>query len=288
LLEFFKTHKFKIIIGIVALLFGMMLYSASADGAENIPRNLLSMVTTPFQKFTSFLSEKTGKVVDVFFHAKDNAEENERLKEQIAELQEKLIDYETVKEENERLKVIGDIKEVNPDYEMASASVISRDPNDRYGSFIIDRGSLHGVELNDPVFTKSGLVGIVTSLGPTSARVRTILSPEISVGVYDITTKELGVLSGDADFAREGKAKLSIMESDTKIEAGSVIVTAGTSGLYPAGIPVGVVEEVRTESHGITKYAVILPTESAEEVLDVIVLTGFLGQGSESVKFDGE
>jgi rod shape-determining protein MreC len=288
LLEFFKTHKFKIIIGIVALLFGMMLYSASADGAENIPRNLLSMVTTPFQKFTSFLSEKTGDVVDVFFHAKDNAEENKQLKEQIAELQEKLIDYETVKEENERLKAISDIKEVNPDYEMAPASVISRDPNDRYGSFIIDRGSLHGIELNDPVFTKSGLVGIVTSLGPTSARVRTILSPGISVGVYDITTKELGVLSGDADLAQEGKAKLSIMESDTKIETGSVIVTAGTSGLYPAGIPVGVVEEVRTEPHGITKYAVILPTESAEEVLDVIVLTGFLGQGSESVKFDGE
>ena len=58
--EFFSSKKFKVILAVIALMFGMMLYSASGDGVANIPRNLLEMVTTPFQKAGAFLSNTIG------------------------------------------------------------------------------------------------------------------------------------------------------------------------------------------------------------------------------------
>lgn len=278
--EFLKSHKFKIIILIIALLFGMMLYSASGDGVENIPRNLLEIVTTPIQKIGSTVSNGVGTFFGWFVDAKKNADENEQLHQQVAELNQKLVDYEKLKDENEQLKTIAGIKELYPDFEIIPASVISRDPADRYASFMIDKGSLHGIQVNDPIITQNGLVGIVTHVGSISSRVKTILSPEISVGAYEISSKELGMVKGDIALSEKGLTKFSILSDNTLLKKGDMISTAGASGLYPKGIPIGYVDEIQTESHGVTKYAMLLPMESIDEVVNVQVVTNFLGQGS--------
>lgn len=285
MLEFFKNNRFKIILAIVALLFGMMLYSASKDGVQNIPANLLTMVTTPFQTAASWVSNGVGGFFDQFLHAQQNADENERLKAEIAALRQQLVEYEELKEENEQIKAIAGIKEVHGDFEMTTAFVISRDPNDSSGSFMIDKGELHGVSLQDPVMTQNGLVGIVTKVGPTSARVQTILSPQLSVAVMENVSGELGTIGGDVELALQGLTKLSVLSGDTGLKAGDLIVTAGASGRFPKGIPVGLVEEIRDESHGITKYAVVRPMEEIEKTDSVIVITDFLGQGSELLDY---
>lgn len=281
--RFFKSHKFKILIAIVALLFGMMLYSASGDGVANIPRNLLEMITTPFQQLTAAVSRGVDDFFGVFINAKKNAVENEQLRAQLAEYNQALIDYEKLKDENEQLKQAVGIKELYPDFEMTIASVVSRDPADRYGSFIIDKGTLNDVSQGDPVMTANGLVGVVTKAGLTSARVQTILSPEVNVSVLEISTKELGVVRGEVKLSQEGLTKMSILSSETKIQEGALIITAGASGAYPKGLPLGTVKEVAGESHGVTKYAVIRPLEPVDSVDTVMVITDFLGQGSEPV-----
>ena len=278
--EFFSSKKFKVILAVIALMFGMMLYSASGDGVANIPRNLLEMVTTPFQKAGAFLSNTIGGWFADLAAAGNNARENEELKQQIAELNQQMADYEKLKDENAQLKEIAGIKELYPDFEVMPAQVVSRDASDRASSFIIDRGSLHGIAVNDPVITANGLVGIVTQVGPISARVKTILSPEIDVSAIDIKTDQLGVVSGSYAYAESGKAKMGILSEETAIEEGNMIVTAGASGLYPKGIPIGTVTKVDTESTGITKYAEIEPFEDVSSVTTVQVVTSFLGQGS--------
>ncbi|WMJ21864.1 rod shape-determining protein MreC [Paludicola sp. MB14-C6] len=283
--DFFKSKKFKILIAIVAVLFGMMLYSASSDGVSNIPRNLLTMITTPFQKGTAYVADATGKFFDKFLNASNISKENERLKKELSELNHQLVDYEKMKDENEQLKKVAKIKESHPDMETTTAFVISRDPSDRYSSFIIDKGALQGVAVNDPVITSNGLIGIVTEVSQINARVQTILSPEIDISAYEIGTKELGVISGEIKLAKEGKCKLSILSEQTEIKKGYMIVTAGSSGKFPKGLPIGRVEEVSTESHGFTKYATITPIEPIEKVVTVQVVTKFLGQGSDLLDY---
>lgn len=283
--EFFKSKKFKIIIAIVAVLFGMMLFSASGNGIANIPRNLLTMITTPFQKGSAYVADATGKFFDKFLNASNISKENESLKKELSKLNHELIDYEKLKDENEQLKKVAGIKENYPDFETTTAFVISRDPNDRYSSFIIDKGTLQGVAVNDPVITSNGLVGIVTEVSQINARVQTVLSPEIDVSSYEIATKELGVISGENKLAQAGKCKMSILSEETKIKKGDMIVTAGSTGKFPKGLPIGRVDDIFTESHGFTMYATISPIEPIDKVVTVQVITKFLGQGSDVMDF---
>ncbi|MFZ2539985.1 MAG: rod shape-determining protein MreC [Oscillospiraceae bacterium] len=283
--EFFKTHKFKILAALISVLFGMMLYSASSEGVNNIPKNLLQVITTPFQQASTYISNSTGNFFDRFLNYKNTIEENEALKAENASLNQKLIDYEKVKDENEQYQVVAGIKGIYPDFEITMASVVSRDPSDRYNSFMIDKGTLHGVAMYDPVMTATGLIGIVTKVGPISARVKTILSPEIDVSVIEISSKELGVLNGDVLLSKEGLAKLSILSEDTVIKSGDMIITAGASGIYPKGIPIGKIVDVKSESHGITKYATVKPLDAIDEVTTVQVITKFNGQGSALIDY---
>ena len=283
--EFFSSKSFKIILAAVALMFGMMLYSASGDGVHNIPRNLLEMVTTPFQQAGAFLSNTVGGWFEGIVSFGNLAQENEDLKKQVAELNQQMVDYEKLKDENEELKAIAGIKEMYPDYDVLPAQVVSRDASDRASSFIIDRGELHGVSLNDPVITANGLVGIVTQVGPISSRVKTILSPEIDVSAFDVKTAQLGIVSGDYTTAQSGIAKMEILAENTDIEEGSMIVTAGASGLYPKGLPIGTVVSISSQENGITQVAVIDPFEDPAHVTTVQVVTDFLGQGSKLEEF---
>lgn len=283
--EFFSSKSFKIILAAIALMFGMMLYSASGDGVHNIPRNLLEIVTTPFQQAGAFLSNTVGGWFEDIASFGNLAKENEELKQTVAELNQQMADYEKLKDENEELKAIAGIKEMYPDYSVLPAQVVSRDASDRASSFIIDRGELHGVALNDPVITENGLVGIVTQVGPISSRVKTILSPEIDVSAYDVKTAQLGIVSGDYTTAQSGIAKMEILAENTDIEEGSMIVTAGASGLYPKGLPIGTVVSISSQENGITQVATIDPFEDPAHVTTVQVVTDFLGQGSKLEEF---
>mgnify|MGYP001623801077 FL=1 len=278
--EFFKSLRFKIILAVVAVILGGMLYAATTGGLATLPEQILSYVVYPVQRAAAAVSDSITGFFSVFVDAQENYEENQRLKEENAELRRQLVDYEDTKTENERLKEITGLKELNPDIEFQPAGVIARDPEDRFGAFTIDIGYLHGISVRDPVVTGEGLVGYISKVGPTYAVVTTILSPDCNVGAMEISTKDTGNITGTVELAAEGCTKLELLPRDTLVEEGGTVVTAGTSGLFPKNLVIGTVEKVELETSGITSYAVIRPVSEISEIKNVFVLTDFLGKGS--------
>ena len=278
--EFFKSLRFKIILAVVAVILGGMLYAATTGGLATLPEQILSYVVYPVQRAAAAVSDSITGFFSVFVDARENYEENQRLKEENAELRRQLVDYEDTKTENERLKEITGLKELNPDIEFQPAGVIARDPEDRFGAFTIDIGYLHGISVRDPVVTGEGLVGYISKVGPTYAVVTTILSPDCNVGAMEISTKDTGNITGTVELAAEGCTKLELLPRDTLVEEGGTVVTAGTSGLFPKNLVIGTVEKVELETSGITSYAVIRPVSEISEIKNVFVLTDFLGKGS--------
>ena len=278
--EFFKSLRFKIILAVVAVILGGMLYAASTGGLATIPEQLLSYVVHPIQRAAASVSDGISEFLSVFLDARANYEENIALKEQIAEYRKMLVDYEDTKTENERLKEITGLKELNEDFEFQPAGVIARDPDDRFGSFTIDIGTLHGISVRDPVVTGAGLIGYISKVGPTYAQVTTILSPDCNVGAMEIRTKDTGNITGTVEYAAEGLTKFELLPRETEVQEGDIVVTAGTSGLFPQNLVVGTVEEVALEQSGITRYAVIRPVTEISEVKNVFVLTDFLGKAN--------
>ena len=278
--EFFSGWKFKVILALAVLLLGVMLYSASVGGEGNLFQNDISYVTVPFQRGAAYVSDSITGFFDRYLQSAANYEENLELKETIRELREQLTDYEEIKNENEQLRQIAGMTETDDALSYTPATIISRDANDTYGTFVIDKGTSDGLALNDPVMSSEGLVGIITAISPINARVKTILNPDVSVGSYEIQSKELGVCRGDAILAQEGYCKMSILSSETTITKGDLIVTSGSSGIYPRGLTIGTAQDIYREDHGVTLYAVVLPVSEITTLKKVYVITDFEGKGS--------
>lgn len=278
--DLLKSKNFKVLLVAVFLVLGIMIYSASTSGQQNIVSSVASFITTPIQKLSALIS---GGINDLGGDLTDIDEiraENELLKEKIRQMQAQLVDYETYKQNYEELRDLLKLKEDSKEMELVSATVISRDSTDAYGTFIIDKGTLQGVAYLDPVITEDGLVGYVSQVGPISSKVTSILSPSTDVGAIDKRTKDGGVLGGDQEYAQNGLTKLSYLQRDCDVTVGDLIVTSGLGGIYPKNLIIGEVTEIRAESQDISLYAVVQPSADIEGCTNVYVITYFEGQGA--------
>ncbi len=278
--DFIHSVKFKILVGILALLVGIMLYAAKTSGDTSYVSSFFGAIFSPIQKVSTTISNKVSTTLDMLVNSDDYYKDNQELKEKLNEMYNQLVDYKNIKDENAQLKEVLGLKEHNPDLKFSPpCKIIGRTTNDLYQSFFIDRGSRDGIKLRDPVITKEGLVGIVSDVQLTYSKVTTVLSPQFPIGVYSVDANVPGTIQGDLESAEKGLTKMLYISRDSNIKTGDVIVTSGTSGLVPKNRIIGTVEEVSPDKGGLSLVATIKPIVNIESLTDVFVLVGFEGQG---------
>lgn len=265
----------KILVTVFVVL--LVVAAVSAAVGKNIFTDIYTRISAPFQQATTAIAEEatggTAKSRDELI------KENEELKNEINELVNQVIDYDDLKKENEVLKKYYGIKDDNPDYQIAIANVIRRDPNDDFYGFTIDKGSHDDVKLNDPVITENGLVGWISEVNVTTSKVTTLLSPEAKVGAIDQKSGDSGIATGSASFSEDGLLMLSVISADNTIKENDIIITTGVGGVYPPNLVIGRVSKLDYNTYDTTPYAVIKPYEDLQSVSDVVVITSFEGQG---------
>lgn len=255
-----------------------MLYTAS-DGSS-IFSNLLGFVSSPMQKVSTVITNNATITAQTATRSNEELmKENAALKSQIDELNKKLVNYYTYQQENAQLRKYMELKNENQDFKPVSAAVIGRDPNDLFYNFQIDKGTLSGIALNDPVITESGLVGWISSVNSSYSRVTTLLSPDTKISALDKVTRDSGVVGSSLKLADSGLVKLGYLTADTTVKPGDIIVTSGLGGVYPRNLPIGTVTKVGHEDYDVSLYAEIQPFVDVKTVRDVMVITSFQGQG---------
>lgn len=278
--DFFTSVRFKILAAILALMVGFMVMSIYTGGTASLFAQVINIVTVPVQKFSTNISEGVTSFFDRFLNSSQIYEQNIRLRAEINEYRNRLVDYDKYKHENEQYRKILDVKEKRQDMELEGASVIARDFTDRFGMFTIDKGTLDGVSYLDPVITEDGLVGYISEVSLTSAKVMTILDVTIAVGAYCSATRDVGIVTGTIELSSAGLCQIEYLPRDSEIASGDVILTGG-GNFFPKDLIIGTVEQVRTGSHGISIVATIRPAAQVKTVKDVFVITSFEGQGGE-------
>jgi rod shape-determining protein MreC len=285
--QFFKSLKFKIILCIAGFFLGIALFSVTKDGKTSFGSQALGTVFNPIRQFSNAISDKVGLVIDLFLDSEKYVEENRQLREQMSDLNKRLTEYEDMKSEIEDLRKFIGIKEENDDFILSPpCSVISRVANDPYGAFVIDRGSRDGISLYDPVVTAEGLVGIITEVANTYSTVRTIFSPELSIGGLCVESRDTGIVEGSLAYAEKGQCKMIYIDKENKIKEGDLIITSGNSGQFPQGYVIGNVKETGIEESGLTSYAVIEPAVNPKEINNVMVIIDFNDDKKEIVEGD--
>ena len=277
--DFFKSRKFKVLIALFIMLIALMLRASWTGGLSPAIEQVAGAVVAPFQKLSSTISDGVSGFFRRNARADEVAQENEALRSEINELRAQLVNYEEYKHENEELRKYLDIeyKEEHPDFEMTPAAVVARDPDSRFYSFTIDKGSLDGVAPYDPVVCADGLVGRVKEVGLTYSKVITILDVEIDVGAYDARTRDIGIVNGSVALAADGRCIMNYLPRESGAAQGDLVVTSG-GNLYPKGLVIGKIARLDNAPGNISLYAEIEPTADIRNLTDVMVITSFNGQ----------
>ena len=277
-MEKFTSKNFKILMIAVVVLLGVLVYGLNAG--TSVFSNVFGTVSAPLLTAGTNTTEGAKEFLNLDGMSKeelkalynDLSEENRKLREQ-------LVDYYTLKDENASYENILSVKKAMPDLQLAAGSVVGRDPNDVFGDFTINCGSLAGVSVGDAVITETGVVGVVEEVYAASSRVRSILSEKTQIGATDKSCKESGVVTSDIQFANSGKVKMLYLTRDTEVQPGSIITTSGAGVVFPGDLLIGRVDSVERSNADSSYYAILTPYVDVTEVTDVFVVTDFDGKG---------
>ena len=276
--HFLKSKKF-IAIAAIALILAVTVTVCGVTGVLSAPQsNILSSLLSPAQKAVAAVSDSIGSFFDNMQRSAELQKKVDELEEELAEKNEELKDYENAVRQNEFYKDFLKIKEENPSFEFVSAMIIARDTSDPHGSFTINKGTLDGVTVFDPVITSAGVVGYISDAYSTQSVVMTILNPSINISVSDNRTRDTGNVCGDMEYAEKGMTVMKYVSSTNTIASGDFIITSGAGGVFPAGLTVGTVDEVRTSKNTVSCYAVVNPAADFSRLSDVMVITDFDGK----------
>lgn len=247
----------------------------SALGYTSYVRNAIGIVLTPIQKGANSVFDSIENIFSSKEDYKKLKKENEELKLQLKEQEDKLKEAELALKQNEELKNYLGIKDEHTDFVFTNASVTSRSSEKTPNIITIDKGLSHGIDTGMPVIDKYGFVGIVCESGLTWSKVKTVVSPDTSIGVYIERTGESGITSGTFKASKDGLFTLSYLGDNTDVKQGDRIFTSGDGSNFPKGILLGNVEY--TEKNSVTReiIAYIRPISPLKEVNEVMIIIEF-------------
>lgn len=205
----------------------------------------------------------------------DVLEENDELKAQVAELQMQLTNSNLDQFELENLRELLALDEKYPTYEKVAASVIARSGNNWFSTFTINRGSEDGLTVGMNVLAGSGLVGIITDVGPNYAKVRSIIDDSTNVSAMIATTGDNFNVSGNLQSMNESMVIhfSGLKDEDNEVKIGDPVVTSYVSDQYQQGILIGYITSIEKNSNNLTKTGTITPVVDFEHLEDVLVIT---------------
>ena len=262
-------------VALVIALISALSVSFSASGRDLITTGA-NVVLQPVRAGVSFVVGEFEHMYRYMFRYDKLQEENNRLKAEIAKIEDQYRGYDEVYAENERLRGLLDLKEVRVDYTMEAATIISWSASNFESSFTIDRGSSSGIELKDTVIDQfSNVVGTVTELSETTAVVSTVIDTSSSVGALVSDTGDTGIARGDFARMQEGTLKMDYLADDAELISGFSVITSGSSGLMPKGLLIGRITGMNISPSGVGNYAIVTPTTDFGTLSFVYVITDF-------------
>lgn len=279
---FFEDYKKQIITIATILLILISLFTVGKNTHIPFLSSAIGYVVTPLQKITTtagnWITEKTAAFQDNY----ELAKENEDLKTQLAILEDENSRLSLYQEENKKLSELLAISQKYADFDTTGTQIIAKDPGNWYDIFTIDKGKKDGIGTNMVLTAPGGLVGRIIETGHNYAKAQSILDNRSSVPAMSLRTNDLGVVHGDYELMDKGLCIMEYINADAEIIEGDEIVTSHLSDVYPPGIAIGRVKEIKSDSNGLTKYAIIEPLVDFKHLDTVLIITDKIEGGAKT------
>lgn len=237
------------------------------DPVAGTVRGVVAPPAGVMARVSRWFSGQTGWLLK----GRELAAENQTLKARVAQLEGENVALREASINLERLR--DDLGFVRTQKKPPlAAEVIARRPDSRFQTLVIGRGSRDGVQPKSVVMCPNGVVGQVYDVGLTTAAVLLLTDQNSGIGgrVQRAGSRAVGVCKGDRENPRQ--VWLNYLPSDADVKVGDVIVTSGLGSVFPPGLAIGEVVEVKMEPGNLQKAARLRLNVDFDRLEEVYVL----------------
>jgi rod shape-determining protein MreC len=272
--QFFLNKRLIVLLVSIIVLVALIGFSLRERSKLSWPEQFLKDSAGLVQSLVS----KPAHLVAGFFEnlqdLQNTYEENKELKSRM----EKLVSleaqvHELEKDNNELRDILGE-EETLSDFEPLQATVIGRNPDRWHEMIIINKGKTNGIKKNMAVVTAHGLIGKVKTVNQFSSTVQLLSAMDPKNRISAIVQGETDVFGLVEGYDKEKKALLiKAIPSGVEIKKGQNVITSGLGGVFPKGLQIGKVIEVKPDQYGLNQTALVEPGANFYDLENIIVIT---------------
>lgn len=273
----FLTNRLVMTFLVVLLLIAILVLGAIPSSPLRKLVKPINAVVSPIQK----LVKNGGDALDDFFAAITDGiairEENRELRSEIAELQYVITQNEEARIRYEELKDAFHIKDTFSTYDIYGAGILSREADEWFSIIRVDIGTDEGLIIEHGeslavVDVQMNLLGRVIETDSDSSKILPLIHEGFSViGKVNEVNGAIVTVSGDSNLKNEGLCLVTGIDENVIPAVGSEIVTSGDGGLFPQGVPIGVIESV-DDSNPLEITATLRPYTQISSVKDLFIM----------------
>jgi rod shape-determining protein MreC len=270
--QFFNKKLLLLLVSIMVLvaLIGFSLRDrAELSWPEQFVKDTSGWFVNVFNKPVSGVSGLFENLSDL----QNTYKENQKLKARLDEYVSLKTEVQDLTEENKNLREILKKEDDLRQYTPIHATVIGRNPDRWQEMLTINKGTLHGVEKDMAVITARGLIGKVKTATRFTSSIQLLSSVEANsrVSVYiQGDQKAFGLIEGYDQ--KTDQLLMKRIPYDKKIKKGSLVVTSGYGGVFPKGLSIGKVVDVKVDQYGLNQTAYLEPSTDFYDISDVMVV----------------
>ena len=233
-----KLKRFGLVL-LVLSAFGLMLLGKADTILVEKAQILFNDIASPVLALLSKPAQAASRFMQNMHELVAIRQENARLREENKALTMVRLDTEQLRKENEYLTDL--LNYVPPPEAVSITSRVIADTGNSFAqSLIAFVGQRQKVKKGNVVLTGDGLVGRIASVGINAARILLVTDINSRVPVKVEPLDVPAILSGD----NTEYPQLISLPGNAKVSMGDKVVTSGMAGVYPAGLPVGVIVSI--------------------------------------------
>ena len=260
---------------IVSLVIAVLLAVASNLTGKNYPGIIVQTIMAPLRTGAKAMTDQAEQIYDYIFKYEFLETENDRLKEELSQLQRDAREVDSLVRENERLRKLLELKAAHEDYELVDGYIIARSSGDWLSTLTINRGASAGIEVGMCAITENGeVVGLVQEVGPDYAVIKTVLDSSLQISGTVSENGYAGMVSGGYRSGYRDLLRMEYLPTAAVLRNNDKVVTAGST-VYPRNLILGYVVDAGFEETGIAKYAMLQPAVDISELEQIFIITDY-------------
>ena len=253
----------------LVLLFVSYRFSDSLGPVKTVVGDAVTPMQVGINKLGSYFTSK----LDYLKNIDDLLAKNKELSEKLDK-----ISYENKlllqgKYELDDFRKLYNLDQTYADYPKGAARVISKETNNWYSEFKIDKGSDDGIKPGMNVMAGNGLVGIITKVGRNNSRVRSIIDDGSNVMGMLLDTSDTCVVKGNLKLLDEGHIEVTDIKKGSVVKDGYEVVTSYISPKYHPGILIGYISNIKVDPSNMTESGYLTPAVDFSKLDMVLIIT---------------